>query len=328
MAIIKNQCIVNYLNMLNDGRRNKFFKDALDKHAPNNIVLDVGTGTGLLSFYALAAGAKFVYAIEDNPQMADIAEQLLANNFARSRFKIINGNFWSKEIDQHIQHKIDVLVSETVGPGLFDQGMIHTWSNAKLFIGPDAVSIPDRLACDLWIWFDQLNLQHEVPVNPFVPQPRCRELHEEECLDKEFSGSLIHLDQKIWDQRTSKKIVEGIKMHWCETNSVQKPPDLILQNVISYAMHDLPSIQFSDDDYPKHIRPKIEFEFDLDRHATVAIVKNISFESQTMVLKDSEYMPWRIDPFFICDLPGKYRCTYNNFDLKKRENDEWTCKRL
>jgi hypothetical protein len=37
---------------------------------------------------------------------------------------VILGNFWTSDIDNQIDQKIDILVSETIGPGLFDQGMI------------------------------------------------------------------------------------------------------------------------------------------------------------------------------------------------------------
>ena len=59
-----------YVTMLNDKLRNQFFYDALKKHVKGKVVLDVGSGTGLLAAYALEHGAKFVYAVEQIEQSA------------------------------------------------------------------------------------------------------------------------------------------------------------------------------------------------------------------------------------------------------------------
>jgi predicted RNA methylase len=62
-----------YVTMLNDKLRNQFFYDALKKHVKGKVVLDVGSGTGLLAAYALEHGAKFVYAVEQIEQSEKVA---------------------------------------------------------------------------------------------------------------------------------------------------------------------------------------------------------------------------------------------------------------
>jgi len=50
---------------------------------PGDVVVDLGAGTGLLSFFALQAGARHVYAIEMS-RIADVAAELIeANGFQR-----------------------------------------------------------------------------------------------------------------------------------------------------------------------------------------------------------------------------------------------------
>lgn len=64
--------------MINDHARNCFYRSALQKAiTPGDLVLEIGTGSGLLAMLAARAGAGHVYAIEANRNMADLAVQLI-----------------------------------------------------------------------------------------------------------------------------------------------------------------------------------------------------------------------------------------------------------
>lgn len=53
--------------MLQDKTRTETYKRAILEHGPDcfkdKVVLDVGCGTGILSFFAIQAGAKLCYAV-------------------------------------------------------------------------------------------------------------------------------------------------------------------------------------------------------------------------------------------------------------------------
>jgi protein arginine N-methyltransferase 1 len=53
-------------------------------------VLDVGTGTGLLAFFAAQAGARKVYAVEHAGPMATLAERLVKGNHMEKVIKVMN----------------------------------------------------------------------------------------------------------------------------------------------------------------------------------------------------------------------------------------------
>ena len=64
--------------MLVDGVRCETFREAIRRTVkPGDVVVDLGAGTGLLSFFAVQAGARHVYAIELSG-IADVAAELIA----------------------------------------------------------------------------------------------------------------------------------------------------------------------------------------------------------------------------------------------------------
>lgn len=71
--------------MLNDKQRNNAFAQAIHKRISEgyDTVLDVGTGTGLLSLYAKDAGAKKIYACEYSTVMVNIAKNVFERNDAK-----------------------------------------------------------------------------------------------------------------------------------------------------------------------------------------------------------------------------------------------------
>ena len=104
------------------------------------MVVDVGAGTGLLSFFALEAGARHVYAIEISP-IADAAAELIeANNF-RDRITLIRKN--SKRV--RLPEPCDVLLTETLSSFCFDQeNVIDLVADARQrFLKPGGRQIPE-----------------------------------------------------------------------------------------------------------------------------------------------------------------------------------------
>jgi len=68
--------------MLVDEARLAPFRKAIETCCRGKIVLESGTGTGILSLYAARAGARHVYATEIDPEVAAVARR----NFAQSGF--------------------------------------------------------------------------------------------------------------------------------------------------------------------------------------------------------------------------------------------------
>ena len=85
--------IVHQQNMLHDRVRTGTYKTAFDQNKidfKDKVVVDVGTGTGILALFAAQAGAKTVYAIEASA-IAENAKQLVKANGDDSPLPIWRG---------------------------------------------------------------------------------------------------------------------------------------------------------------------------------------------------------------------------------------------
>jgi SAM-dependent methyltransferase len=301
---IESKEISNFLVMINDRWRNKFYADALCSAAKDKVVLDVGTGTGILSAYALQAGAKFVFAVENNAEYAKIAQYTLSRCFDQSRFKVINCDFWSDQIDGQIDREIDILVSETVGPDLFDQGMCSTWHCAKPFLASNAISIPDRLHCDVHVWNEIIHIPRRS--RPWTENDSETHLYPAELLIDNFAAALVEYDQ-------IQHAAAGIRIRLKQTNFklYNMMPDVIHTDLIDITKNTLPLLEFGKYDYPDHVMAKIEFSLNIDTPKTIGILNKISYLNNTLFLQDAMYMPWKYSPYLHCTLPGTYTFTFD-----------------
>ena len=97
--------------MLNDKRRTSLYLQSIHStvHA-GDVVVDIGTGTGVLAIAAARAGARHVYTIEAGI-IGDLAKETFVKNGFADRITLIWG--WSYEVS--LPEPANVLVSELVG---------------------------------------------------------------------------------------------------------------------------------------------------------------------------------------------------------------------
>jgi precorrin-6B methylase 2 len=133
---------VEHARMLHDDRRTSDYLAALHRAVrPQDVVLDIGTGSGVLAIAAARAGARHVYAVEAS-DIADVAERVFAADGVRDRVTLIRG--WSREIE--LPEPADVLVSEVIGNEPFEEEILETTLDARRrLLKPDARLIPHTL---------------------------------------------------------------------------------------------------------------------------------------------------------------------------------------
>ena len=133
-----------HFNMLNDNLRNEVYDNAIRKAVDENTtVLDVGTGSGLLSMMAARAGAKKIFACEMVRPVADVARTIVESNGYKDKIKVIGKKSNELKIGTDIPEKIDLLITETIDSALIGEGIIPIIRHAKEhLLKQDAQIIP------------------------------------------------------------------------------------------------------------------------------------------------------------------------------------------
>ncbi len=146
--------------LLGDHRRNAAFHAALKAsiRAGQTTVLDIGAGTGFLSFIARRLGAKHCTLVEYADTL-DLAEELARRNR-------IDGLTFIKGHSAELRRKlaVDLVVTETLGNFALEEGFLETAIDARRFLKPGGRILPtglrqfvapvatDRLQQEIDIW--------------------------------------------------------------------------------------------------------------------------------------------------------------------------------
>lgn len=131
-----------HILMLNDRVRTTRMIAAINAVVQaGDVVVEVGTGTGVLAVAAARAGARHVYAIECGA-MASVAREMVQANGLADRVTVIG----SLSSDVTLPEKADVFVSETIGNAAFDENILTISRDALVrHLKPNARMIPSEL---------------------------------------------------------------------------------------------------------------------------------------------------------------------------------------
>lgn len=132
--------------LLNDELRTNAFREAIMKTVrPGDVVIDLGCGSGILSYFACQAGAARVYAI-DSTRMADVTSFLARHLGFADRITVIQKE--SRHVE--LSERANVLISETLGVTGFDEGIAGSVQDARArLLTADARIVPCRLGVSL-----------------------------------------------------------------------------------------------------------------------------------------------------------------------------------
>lgn len=127
---------------LYDEDRVGYFRAAIEATVKSgDVVVDAGSGSGLLGMLAAKAGASRVYCVEINQQYVDIIKEHAQRNGLSDKIFALCGD--ATEMD--LPEQVDVIISEVISAGFFDEPQLQILNNLRRFLKPRGAVIPHSM---------------------------------------------------------------------------------------------------------------------------------------------------------------------------------------
>ncbi len=121
-----------HIPMMNDYERNNAYLKAIKSAVKNNdYVLEIGTGSGLLSMMAIDSGAKKVVTCEISPTIAKAAKKITKDNGFENRIEVINKKSTDLNIIEDLEKKADLIISEILSSEFVGEGVQKSLCDAS-----------------------------------------------------------------------------------------------------------------------------------------------------------------------------------------------------
>ncbi len=131
---------------LYDEERTQKFLGAINETVKKgDIVLDVGSGTGVLGMFAAKAGAKKVYCVEADDRFVPVIKQNIINNNLQDVMEVIHSDAAEVSFD----FKFDVIIGELLDTGLFNEPQVQVMNIVNKFLKEGGKMLPQD--CKSWV---------------------------------------------------------------------------------------------------------------------------------------------------------------------------------
>lgn len=166
--ILRHKVPAFHYRMLRDHARNTAWRQAIEALAPGRVVLDIGTGSGLLAMIAARAGAAHVHACEMNPLIAQTAQEIVLANGLGERITIHPVRSDKLDRVRDLGGGADLVVSEILAHDLLGEGVLPTLAHAHAELAaPGAVFLPERASVRVALADDPMRPEPLGPVEGF-----------------------------------------------------------------------------------------------------------------------------------------------------------------
>ena len=137
-----------HFRIIQDQLRNDIYDKVLREFVkPDSIVLEIGTGTGILAMMAARAGAKRVYTCEMEPLIGQAARKNIFKNNLQNQISIILKKSTELKIGEDLPERADILVSEITDSNLLGERVLPVMEDAiTRLVKNNAVILPGQIA--------------------------------------------------------------------------------------------------------------------------------------------------------------------------------------
>lgn len=226
--------------MLFSGKyRNNWYYNQIKTVSRDKVCLDIGTGSGILSLFALHCGAKHVYMVDHNINCCIMAKNILQEaGIDPFRYTIIHTKFDESLVST--LPNIDVVISEVISSNFFDIDLNKIYNIVKNSQQTkNAILVPDTIQGSFNIFsdldcFDKID---NIRNNYEYLKTGVIEIDDAYNFDVKFFCDDIHLNEKYFIRIFEKKndTISNL-MRELYINSLESHV-ATLKNVIQYNMH-------------------------------------------------------------------------------------------
>ena len=143
-VIISSEIVPWHFPMMNDTVRNDAYEKALKNALKNGgVVLDIGSGSGLLAMMAARHGASKVITCELVEMVAEKAKIIIKRNGFEDKIQVINQLSTNLVAETDLPERADILVTEIFDNGLLGENALVAIKHAREhLLKPNAQLIP------------------------------------------------------------------------------------------------------------------------------------------------------------------------------------------
>lgn len=134
--------LANQQNMLQDWQRTERYMQAIQSlDIQGRTVMDVGTGSGILSVFAAQQGAGKVFAVEASEAFR-VAQKMVSSNGFDNVITVMHGKV--EDVLGELDERVDVIISEPIGVLLFHERMFESYLMAREKLSVTTLLVPSR----------------------------------------------------------------------------------------------------------------------------------------------------------------------------------------
>jgi hypothetical protein len=201
-----------HLLMLQDRHRLEYYRNVITPKVKGKIVLDVGTGSGILSHLALKAGARKVYSVEQNPALIAVYRHLMKIPLEQGQAELISNDANNLRLEQFSEGPPEVIVHELFGSIGMGEYLIPIFRSFREegILTDKSVLIPDQL--EVWsrpVWSEILSKEAHLDAFEGYPLEKLNIFGHQNIWEQEYNASLA----SDWKSAGDDQLVFSCNLH-------------------------------------------------------------------------------------------------------------------